>query len=344
MEKKHTHSYDLDYIREYMEYNNINSNLDTNKPIKSLGIYKIDKQENHWTISMVGPKNTIFNGGVFSLTIDFQKDFPKQKPEVRFVNKLYHLQVSPTNGHMDALFLNNWNSNTTITELLVGIYLFFIVDQYPRSPYSGTMAREYEANRPLFEQKSKEWVFKYCSPKLNEEDLKLVNMMNNYYSPCERVAVLENKHQTLENNYQILSNNYKNLENKYQGLEWNIRSMNNELMAMKSAFFEKDLKIGFYRDKYIKLLEELKEMKFPNDLKSKEKLISLIFRNNKKDFICSIICKETDLFFDVECSLYAKYPQFRGTENIFILNEKKIEKNKSVKENGIKDSDIILFD
>lgn len=244
---------------------------------------------------------------------------------------------------MDAGFLNNWKSDTTITDLLVGIYLFLIADQNPRNPYNGEMAKLYDRDRPQFEQNLIDSVLKYNSPNLNEEELKLVNMMNNYYSPCERISFLENNNKILENNYQILSNNYQNLENNYQGLEWNIQNMNNELMTMKSALLEKDLKIEFYRDKYIKLLEELKEMKYPNDLKSQEKLISLIFQNNKEDFTCSIICKESDLFFEVECSLYVKYPQFRESEKIFTLNEKKIEKNKSVKGNGINDSDIILF-
>ena len=117
-----------------MENNNINKDLNTNEPIKSLGIFRIDKQENLWKINMVGPKNTIFKEGFFSLTINFPKDFPNHKPEVRFVNKMYHLQVSPTTGHMDAGFLNKWKTDTTITELLVGIYLFFILDQNPKSP------------------------------------------------------------------------------------------------------------------------------------------------------------------------------------------------------------------
>ena len=41
MKEKNCHSYDLDYIREYMENNNINKDLNTNGPIKSLGIFRI---------------------------------------------------------------------------------------------------------------------------------------------------------------------------------------------------------------------------------------------------------------------------------------------------------------
>jgi ubiquitin-protein ligase len=237
MKENNCFSYDLDYIREYMENNNINKDLNTNEPIKSLGIFRIDKQENLWKIHMDGPKNTIFKGGFFSLTINFPKDFPNHKPEVRFVNKMYHLQVSPTTGHMDAGFLNKWKTDTTITELLVGIYLFFIVDQNPKNPYSGEMAREYLSDRPSFEQKLIDWVHKYAPPPLNKEDLMLVNMMNDCCVPYEKIAFLEKK---------------------YQELELYIINMNNELMTMKSAFLEKDLKIEFYKDKLYKIIRGYK--------------------------------------------------------------------------------------
>ena len=70
------------------------------------------------------------------------------------MNKIYHLQVSPSNGHVCARFLNMWKPGTTISECLVGIYLFMALEQNPDSPYSGEMAREYENNRQEFNRKA----------------------------------------------------------------------------------------------------------------------------------------------------------------------------------------------
>lgn len=302
--------FNLDFIRKYMKDNGIESVLDTNNSIESLGIYRIEKKGQKWKINMDGPKDTLFKDGVFQITIDFPDSFPNKRPEVRIVTKIYHLNVSPTNGHMCANFLNNWNTNTTISELLVGIYLFFLLNQNPKSPYSGEMARRYETNRSEFNKTIIEWVNKYASPPLLdqlEKDIKLFNK-------------------------------------KISNLEKNDEILKNDLMTMKSILLEKDLKIEYYRDKYTKLLEELKEMKNPNDVKSKQQLISVIFQTNKKDFTCSIICKETDTFCEVECLFYAKFPKFKESEKNFTLNGKKIEKEKTIKENGINDNDIISFD
>jgi len=121
---------------------------------------------------MDGQRNSIYENGCFQLTIDFPKDFPKTNPEIRISNKIYHLQVSPSNGHVCAGFLSNWNPTTTISECLVGIYLFLLLPQNPYSPYSGEMAREYKDNLLEFNRKAREWTLKYAPQKIG--DLKMI--------------------------------------------------------------------------------------------------------------------------------------------------------------------------
>ena len=45
----------------------------------------------------------------------------------------------------------------------------------------------------------------------------------------------------------------------------------------------------------------------------------------------------------VEWQFYEKYPEFKDTENFFLVNGNKINKYRTLKENGIKDCDIILL-
>ena len=154
----------LDIIRDYIISNKIDSNLDTNKPINSLGILKIDKQNNDktWIIRIKSPKDSLYKNAIFSIKIDFPNDFPNSKPEIRFINKIYHLNVSPSNGHIAIHFLIYWNTTTSITELLVGIFLFFIFPQNPKGTYSGDMADEYVYKRNEFIRKLEEFKNKYA--------------------------------------------------------------------------------------------------------------------------------------------------------------------------------------
>ena len=221
-------------IRNYMKEKNIDNNLNTNGPIPILGISNIQKIDSyHWIFYMDGPKNSIYRNGYFKLTFSFLNDFPNKKPEIRILTKIYHLQVSPSNGHVCTGFLNDWNPTTTISECLVGIYLFLDLEQNPKSPYSGEMAREYENNRQEFNRKAEEWTLKYASLSVN--DLK-----------------------------RIYEKRFAELENKNKILEENITNIKNELNQMKSIISEKDSTIDSYKEKYIKLLEEIKDLKLKN--------------------------------------------------------------------------------
>ena len=135
-----------------------------NDPILSLGctVGLVNNDIFHWKISLVGPVDTPYQGGMFFLTADFGEDYPKAKPEVKFINKIYHLNVNPSDGHICISTLNYWKEKTPMVDAISSIFALFY-DQNPKSPYSGEMAREYESNRNLFNQKAREYTQKYTS-------------------------------------------------------------------------------------------------------------------------------------------------------------------------------------
>ena len=134
-----------------------------NDPILSLGctVGLENKDIFHWKISLAGPVDTPYAGGMFFLTAAFSEDYPEKKPEVRFINKIYHLNVSPTNGHICISTLNEWKPKTPMVDVISAIFALFY-DQNPKSPYSGEMAREYEHERNKFNQKAREWTAQYA--------------------------------------------------------------------------------------------------------------------------------------------------------------------------------------
>jgi len=281
----------LDYIKYFIEQKNIDKNIDSDNFRNFLGISKIEKKDNIWEVYIKGPKNSLYEEGYYCLSINFPLLYPKKSPEVRFVNKIYHLNVSPTTGHMDAFFIINWDTKTSNVELLVGIYLFFIFEQNSDSPYSGVMAFEYRNNRDEFDKKANSWVTKYASRKTGKK------------------------------------NNLNEGDNKYDFLIKKVNKLEKDLYA--------------YSNKIIELLEQLKSKNQNEGIPSN--LISVIFQSLDKKVHSSIICKETDLFINVEASLYKKYPEYLDSEQYFIVNGKKINKFKALNENGIKDNDIILL-
>ena len=91
--------------------------------------------------------------------------------------------------------------------------------------------------------------------------------------------------------------------------------------------------------------EELKELKskLPVELKKDEKLMTVIFMSDDQKIHYSLICKNTDRFNRIENLLYDEYPEYQESENYFTVNGNKIIKSKTMEQNNIKFSDIILL-
>ena len=90
---------------------------------------------------------------------------------------------------------------------------------------------------------------------------------------------------------------------------------------------------------------EIKEIKsrYPIELQKGEKLLSVIFKSINQKILYSIICKNTDKFSKVEDKLYEQYPKYLENENFFIANGIKVNRFKTIEENGIKNSDTITL-
>ena len=116
----------------------------------------------HWKISLVGPQDTPYAGGMFFLTVDFPVGYPKIKPEVRFINKIYHLNVREKDGHICISTLNQWVPETPMVDVISAIFALFY-EQNPYSPFSMSMAAQYKLRRNEFDKCAREWTMKYAS-------------------------------------------------------------------------------------------------------------------------------------------------------------------------------------
>ena len=81
----------------------------------------------------------------------------------------------------------------------------------------------------------------------------------------------------------------------------------------------------------------------PFDLKPGETLLPVIFITPDYKVHYSLICKDSEDFSNVEGRLYKIYPKYSEVENYFMCHGMKINRFKTLKENHIKYSDIIVM-
>ena len=138
----------------------------------TIGLFDSDDIRN-WRVSILGPKDTSYKGGLFWLSVHFPIDYPDKPPEICFITPIYHLNVNPKAkkfeggdplGHVCMSQLFWWKKEFTIREVLTNIFGLFYLGNADSCCYDIERANEFKYNRNLYEEKVKIFTKKYASP------------------------------------------------------------------------------------------------------------------------------------------------------------------------------------
>ena len=166
--------------RNFLEFKDLHRNPNPNCGI-TIGLVNENSYDD-WRVTLIGPKDSPYKGGLFFLRIHFPPDYPNKAPEAYFVTPIYHLNVKPTVpkeegdeslGHVCISTLIWWKPKYKIREVLLNIYSLFYMHN-PESPYGIKRAKEYKENLKLYEEKARFFTKKYANKK--EE----ININQNY--------------------------------------------------------------------------------------------------------------------------------------------------------------------
>ena len=185
---------------------------------------------------------------------------------------------------------------------------------------------------------------------------------------------IENKSNELINkNFRDGKNNLLNDENNK--LKNRIKQLETELINEK----EKNKNLNEQIKKYIKYLKELNDKLSGNNSVDNNRILKLEKIINKKNDEINVLkaklnisninniqpgeqilaigftssdqniqnffrpCKDSDLFVRLEEKLYDEYPKYKDIETYFLVNGKKVLRFKSIKENNIKNGQVIML-
>ena len=131
-----------------------------------------------WKCTLLGPKDTMYKGGLFYLKIIFPDNYPIGKPEVLFLTPIYHLNVKygpggfQPLGHICISTLNEWKPGDSIKKILPEIFNLLYKNN-PESPYDDcyhTRSKEFINNPALFAQKAQYFTKKYARGEVGFKD------------------------------------------------------------------------------------------------------------------------------------------------------------------------------
>ena len=145
-------------------------------------------------------------------------------------------------------------------------------------------------------------------------------------------------------------NKNKALNDKIDNLNKTINELKKEIIEIKnnSNYNFEDIiknlekKINNKDSQLQKYITQLKSSTYATSVSSDEKLTIMFMSQGNQDInFFAMTCKDSELFVRIEERLYFDYPKFKNYQTFFEVNKRPVYRFKSLKENGIKNSDII---
>ncbi|KAH0788154.1 Ubiquitin-conjugating enzyme family protein [Histomonas meleagridis] len=119
---------------------------------------------NEWICEIDGPKDTIWENGVFRLKVTFPPEYPFKAPRVVFTTPMFHPNISPQGNICIDLLFDRWLPSFHIASLLVSIRSF-LDDPNPDHGLNNEALDQFRNNKELYARNVKKYIEQYATKK-----------------------------------------------------------------------------------------------------------------------------------------------------------------------------------
>ena len=115
-----------------------------------------------WEGTIIGPKGSPFENGVFNLKIGFPANYPFAPPDVKFDTPVYHPNINKGGAICLDILKDQWSPALSISTVLLSI-CSLLTDPNPNDPLEPDVARMYKDNKLQYEVTARSWTEKYAA-------------------------------------------------------------------------------------------------------------------------------------------------------------------------------------
>ena len=141
-------------LQEIKELQNNDSDNVTAGPVSEDNIFC-------WSATLIGPKDSPYEGGIFLLNINFPQDYPFKPPKINFQTKIFHPNINSGGSICLDILNSQWSPALTLSKTLLSISSL-LTDPNPDDPLVSNIANMYKNDRPKYNEEAKLWTSKYA--------------------------------------------------------------------------------------------------------------------------------------------------------------------------------------
>ena len=115
-----------------------------------------------WEATIIGPIDTVYEGGVFKLDILFPERYPFKPPKIKFRTRIYHPNINSSGGICLDILKDQWSPALTISKVLLSI-CSLLDEPNPDDPLVPEIGDEYVNNRNVYNDTARTWTRLFAS-------------------------------------------------------------------------------------------------------------------------------------------------------------------------------------
>ncbi|XP_065183003.1 uncharacterized protein LOC135813906 [Sycon ciliatum] len=116
---------------------------------------------NEWIATIMGPSGSVYEGGVFFLSVTFPSNYPFEPPKVAFKTRIYHCNINSQGEICLDILKDNWSAAMTINKVLLSVSAL-LTDCNPSDPLVANIARQYQADRAEHDRVARDWTRRFA--------------------------------------------------------------------------------------------------------------------------------------------------------------------------------------